>query len=78
MSIGDLLPEESRVKACLSSHLAQELELARDLLSFGVMALKSASLDNSSLSHDSVVTVVGIYVKATVTFRAIMHLCESG
>src|SRR5271157_1883826 len=78
MSIGDLLPEESRVKACLSSHLAQELELARDLLSFGVMALKSASLDNSSLSHDSVVTVVGLYVKVTVTFRAILHLSESG
>ena len=78
MDENDLLPRESEVTACLESQLAEEFNIARDLLRLGLLLTGLKDLNKSSLPHDSVVTVLGIYVKATITFRAIIHLCESG
>ena len=78
MDEDDLLPWESEFATCLRSQLAEEFALARNLLRLAVLLPGTKDLRNSSLPHDSVVTVLGIYVKATITFRAIIHLCEAG
>ena len=74
----DLLPGETKVVECLESQLSDEFVLARDLLRLGVALPETKDLNNSSLQHDSVVTILGVFIKACVTFRAIIHLCESG
>ena len=74
----DLLPHETSIQTAIARLLKQELNCASNLLTFGISLMGKKDLHQVHLPHDSVVTAVGLFVKASISFRAIIHLCAAG
>src|SRR5947207_2566515 len=73
-----MLPHEQDVQQIINEDLSTELALANQLLDFGINLPASKDLHQGGFPRDSVITVVGLFTKATITFRAIIGLCELG
>jgi hypothetical protein len=58
--------------------LSKLLTVADELLAFGLELPTEKNLHSIKFPRDSVVTVIGLFTKAHVTFRAIIVLCEQG
>ena len=58
--------------------LPQQFRCANDLLAFGMKLPTEKDLHSIKFPRDSVVTVIGLFTKAHVTYRAVIVLCEQG
>lgn len=58
--------------------VAQQLAVAQSFLDFGMQLPGQKDLHSIKFPRDSVVTVIGLFTKANITFRAIIILCEQG
>lgn len=58
--------------------LPQHLSVAQAFLDFGMQLPGQKDLHSIKFPRDSVVTVIGLFTKANITFRAIIVLCEQG
>ena len=75
---GDLLPHETDIQNAIARLLEHELNCASNLLAFGISLLGKKNLQRIRLPHDSAVTAVGLFVKASISFRAVIYLCAAG
>lgn len=77
--MSSILPHETEIVRAIARELASEFEFCEELLSFGVnLPQTKRDLHEGRLRHDTVVTAIGLYVKATTSFRAAIHLCRIG
>lgn len=72
------IPGETTVKRAIANLLRDELAYCRSLLEFGVGLPDSAVINQRRLKADTVTVVMGLYTKACLSYRAILHLCEVG
>lgn len=61
-----------------AKNLPTQLKLADALLDFGMKLPFQMDLHSISFPRDSVVTAIGLFTKANVTFRSIIVLCNQG
>jgi hypothetical protein len=59
-------------------NIPQQLALAESLLDFGMESPSQKDLHSITFPRDAVVTVIGLFTKANITYRAIIVLCEQG
>lgn len=77
--MSDILPCETEIVRTIATELASELDFCECLLAFGVnLPQTKTDLHEGSLRHDTVVTAIGLFAKATTSFRATLHLCRIG
>jgi len=74
----NILPHESTVRKSIRQNLAEELACANSFLRFGVVLPTTKDVNTVNLPGDTIVSAIGLFVKASTSFRAIIHLCESG
>jgi hypothetical protein len=73
-----ILPNETTARNTIRKVLAEELELCKDLLQFGARLPDPAVINANRMPEDTVFTVLGLFTKACVSYRSIIHLCEAG
>lgn len=77
--MSNILPQETEIVRAIERTLAPEFKSCEKLLAFGVnLPQTKRDLHVGRLRHDTVVTALGLYVKATTSFRAAIHLCRIG
>lgn len=74
----EIIPNESQVRQAIPQRLSAELQNAKNLLQFGVNLPTSKDLHECGLPHDTVVTAVALFVKASLSFRGVIALCQVG
>jgi len=72
------LPHQRTVKRAVAAILSEELAYCRKLLSFGVDLPKPAVINKCRLKADTVTAAMGLYTKACLSYKGIIHLCEAG
>jgi hypothetical protein len=72
------LPDEAAVKLSIRRSLSRELAHCRELLQLGLATPDPAIIKRRRLTGDTVTVVLGLFVKACLSYRAIIHLCEAG
>jgi len=80
-TLASVLEQEKRAAANdgeFAKKLSTQLNLADALLDFGMKLPGQKDLHSTSFPRDSVVTVIGLFTKANVTFRSIIVLCNQG
>ena len=74
----EIIPNELQVRQAIPQRLATELQCAHDLLKFGVNLPTSKDPHECRLPHDTVVTALALFVKASLSFRGVIALCQVG
>lgn len=80
-TLASVLEQEKRIAANdenFAKKLPTQLNLAETLLDFGMQLPGQKDLHSTSFPRDSVVTVIGLFTKADLTFRSIIVLCNQG
>jgi hypothetical protein len=75
---GSLIPDDLKVQEAIHKMLATELQCTRDLLQFGVALPSTKDPHECGLPHDTAVTAIALLIKASLSFRAAIKLCECG
>lgn len=74
----EVIPNELNVRQAIEQQLAAELACVHDLLRFGVSLPSTKDLHANEFPHDTVVTAAALFIKACLSFRAVVELCEAG
>jgi hypothetical protein len=72
------LPNERRVKQSIRQLLEGELEKCYQLLDLGIGLPAPEKFNRSQIAADALVMMVGLYTKACLSYRSVIHLCEAG
>lgn len=70
--------QPTKRETAFSKKLLQQLPLAQSLLDFGIQLPTQKDLHSTAFPRDAVVTVIGLFTKAHITYRAIIVLCNQG
>ena len=72
------LPDETKVKRAIAAILSDELAYSRKVLAFGIDVPDPVVINQRRLKADTVTVAIGLYAKACLSYKGIIHLCEVG